>query len=450
LRSQIALIAKWKREFGQSLKQTLFSATSLISSLFLQISISYYFGISDQLAEFLSISALPYMVGGVIAGAINYGMLSSFISISQNRQISKESHDSYRFGSFFLFLVLISVLGFGLNSLLFQELNFVNVIVWATSLLIALNGYLLVIFISNEIYSPSSLSGVLLNLITISLLFFAHKNSTLWLSVAYLFGQLSVAIYLLSRARRDGFIRYSSLKFRIRFLAQLKSIFDGTVVTIIFAIVPWFDSLFYLLVSSKTLAEVSYAYKLSTSVASLVAVGPFIVFQRKLTQTFESDENLYHRVLFNLILGTFLVQFLIAILFVVFSVDLLELVYARGAFTLNDVSSVARIFPFYLFGGCYMIGVTLIFRGLFLRSLTVYTRWILLFFVVVYLVGMSTLYYRASSINFAITYMLSWFLVFFLSFVIFFKEKLYNRKLFYAALFFHLLVLIFTFYALIS
>jgi peptidoglycan biosynthesis protein MviN/MurJ (putative lipid II flippase) len=443
-------MAKWKGELMRSIKQTGFSALSLISSLALQISISAFFGVSDQLSDFLSISALPFMVGGVIAGAINYGMLSSFHSISQKRQLFEVSNDPYRFFSFFLLFILIASLGFGLDLLIYKHFNVVTLIVWVTSVFIALNGYLLVIFISNDSYTHSSLSGVVLNLTIVSFLLITQKNSTIWLSYSYLIGNLIVAIYLFSRALRYGFISLNSVKLQFDFGSYTKLILDGAVVTIVFAIVPWFDSLFYLIVESKTLAEVSYAYKMSTSIASLLAVGPFLVFQRKLSRTYESDEDLYYKELFYVILGTFLVQYIMAILFTVVRVDLLGIVYERGAFNEQAVTSVSKIFPFYLFGGCYMVGVTLIFRGLFLRNLTVYTRWIMAFFIIVYLTGMATLYYHPSSMNFALTYMLSWHLTFLFSFAVFFKKQLKTQKMFKFALLFQLLIFIFTVYVLIS
>jgi len=423
---------------------------ALGASLILQLTISFHYGISDQLSIFLSTSALPYMIGGIIAGGLNYGMLSVFNDISLKRRSAESENDPYLFGSFLLFFIIFSALGCTLNFVLNKGVSLDIFIVWITSALIAFNGYLLVIFVSNGVYSPSSISGLVLNFTAISFLLITQNKSASGLCFSYLFGNLALAIYLFSKALKKGWINYCAIRFQFSIRAHAKPIFDATLVTMIFAIIPWFDSLFYLVVNDRALAEVSYAYKLSTSIASLLAVGPFIVFQRKLSQTFEIDRNLYYRDLFRLSQVTFIVQFAIAVLLSAIKFDVLRLVYERGAFTFNDVSKVARIFPFYLFGSCYMIGVSLIFRGFFMCRLSKLTRYILLFFVIIYLLGMLTLYFRASSLIFALSYMLSWYLTFVLSFIFFFNNKLKNSKIFILTLMFHLLILILSLYVLLG
>lgn len=408
-----------------SISVSLINGVSMLLGFFSQMLIAYYFGTSVALDSFLIAYAMPSVfmgIGGAVFSSCLVPALTAFKEDTESLSVSI----SNTLVLAAIAAVAVSVAGGLLSGIALEastdmsgfdmeQTKSLAVIMWVAAGVSIFAGFLSAIYQLKKSFTIPSLvwlmptTGMMLGVIFLSGYF-----GIMGMALGFLgYSVLSVFFLLMGGIKND--IRLSSVTIRgvRQGLNAFSSIMPVGLSLLPFTILPAIDAYWASRLPEGGMSYLGYSTRLALALGNLVLNGIYMVILPYLSEDFNrnDDERFLSRLTGSI--KAVLLFFIPAVLFIVLNrIEIVGLLFKRGAFTEASVEGVAGVLPFYMFGLLAMGPTTLVSRAYFARRRPWRFGVIGAFFIVFYAATSGLLAGAFSYKGIGIAYLAYWVLFF--------------------------------------
>lgn len=412
--------------FKSSILVTCLSLALSVVGFFSQVLIAKFFGAGYSLDIYLTVSSFPLLFSAVISSALSYSLTPKLIDVRLKYQCSFG-----KFQGFFLkqliSIILVFILIFGLISYFFLPFIYSTIKVEYLSLahkilffswLNALSTILLGVFSSQynskqKFLHPLlfSFSPYLFSIIFIIL--FNQKFGVLSIAAGLFLGSWISVIWAFFNLRREISFYGISNDLRAIVWSYIKKLPISAIAMLCFTIYQSIDAFWAPKLGPSNLSYLGYCQRLLIAVGALVVTGPSTVLVPRLTQSiterrfddFLQDVGLIVKVIFSL-------ASLIAVTGSALSLEIIQIMFMRGAFRELDAIGVSKLLPWMLTGMVFMLCVVIMFRMLFVQKAAVFVAFIGISSAFLYFVFSGIAVSKGHVIGIAFAYIITWLFLF--------------------------------------
>jgi putative peptidoglycan lipid II flippase len=358
---------------------SLITLISYLISLVTQLTIAYYFGTSKELDIFILSSSVPTLIGGVISSALSFSLIPYLIK--KKEQIG---FDYANYVIFFiknviklaLFCAIVLLVGFhfffkslypAMSASEHLNASWVFLLFTINFFFGVLIGFGNAYHNANKMYViPLSINSLPYFFTIVIIYFFQNIFSILSIAIGQLLGSIIILIILywkIPLRTKDA----SQSKFKIEFKDYISTLKYALVAMLCFTFFQTSDSYWAFNLGSSNLSYLSYNQRLIIAIGSLIIAGPTTLLIPGLTKLnlIEGKIDFYKKTS-EIITIVFSIASLFAVIVSVFSKQLIELIFQRGAFSLYDTIAVSNLLPKMLIGMVFMLCEVVLFRIMFI------------------------------------------------------------------------------------
>lgn len=380
------LVTFWKKITSGSTNRKIFGAAMIIALLTAMVKVvavikelivAWKFGTNDELDAFLIAFVVPSFIINVIAGSFSSALIPTYIQLKEVE--GKKASQKLLSGVMIwgLALLTITTIIMVLTAPLYlphiargfdrQKLNLTYSLLRSLAPLVILEGIILIwgaVLNAGERFALAAFTPILAPLITIALLLGVNSWGSFTLVIGLILGaaiQIIILGIALKKQRMSLFPKWYGLDPHLRQVTrQYLPIVAGSLLMCSTAIV---DQSMAAMLSPGSVAALSYGNRVIalpitlTTTALSTAVIPY--FSKMIAG---QNWNDVRHTLKNYLWLIFVVTIPLTVIFMVFSEQIVRILFQRGSFTASDTNLVANIQVFYAFQIPFYIASILVVR----------------------------------------------------------------------------------------
>lgn len=341
-----------------------------ISAIIKELVVAWRFGTGNEVDAFLIALVIPEFIKVVVAGSFDAAFIPTYIQVREKegmgaaqRLFSGATLCSLGLLGITTILLLVTsslylpkiALGFSP-----EKLSLTYELLFAISPIVALSGLLATwsaVLNAGERFALASITPLITPSITIALILFARSWGVFALSGGLAIGAFLELVILGKALQRQGIClrpKWHGLDIHLRqVMSQYLPMITGSFLMCSSNLV---DSSMAANLSAGSVAALSYGYRLTSTPLSLMttALGTAVIpyFSKMIAR---KDWKEVNRTLHKYMKSIFIVAIPITLLLIVFSENIIQILFQRGAFTASDTHLVAQIqicfalqIPFYV------------------------------------------------------------------------------------------------------
>ncbi|EOR94011.1 Virulence factor mviN-like protein [Arcticibacter svalbardensis MN12-7] len=393
-----------------------------------QVLIAKYFGAGKDLDIFLTFSSLPVLVAAILSSALSYSLTPTLIDAKRIFDIEFKNIVGNLIKRILFYVSIIVVfVATGINFLIPRVYTEINIAMYGVGKQVLLLSSITVIatlfagffasqFNSDKHFVKPLLLNFLPYLFSIAFLLLFHASlGIVSIPLGIMIGtfiSVCISIFILKSQISFNKLSPSANAYVNKYL---KKIPIAAVAMLCFTIYQSIDAYWAPKLGPSYLSYLSYCQRLLIAVGALVITGPSTVLIPRLTlavlekrsNDFLMDVNLILKVIFSL-------ASVIAIIGSLLSKEIIEIMFQRGAFIVNDTVAIASILPYMLVGMIFMLCVVIMFRMLFVQKKIKFVALIGILSTILYFVFSGIAVYFSTIKGICMSYILTWVILFIL------------------------------------
>ncbi len=369
----------WKKLTTGSINRQIFGAALIVgvgtalvkvAAIIKELIVAWKFGTGDEVDAFLIALVIPDVVKSIVAGSFNAALIPTYIKVREKEGF--EASQRLFSGATICSLCLLSVttililvaaplylpkLALGFDS---GKLELTYKLLWTISPIVALSGIVATwsaVLNAGERFALASLTPLLTPMVTIALIFGAQSWGVFALSGGLAIGALLELLILGNSLKKQGISLqmqwYGFDKNLRQVLSQYLPMITGSFLMCSSSLV---DNSMAANLASGSVAALSYGNRLIASPISLMntALGTAVIpyFSKMIAL---EDWISVRATLTKYLKSMSLVTIPVTLVLIIFSENIIQVLFQRGAFTINDTHLVAQIqicfalqIPFYI------------------------------------------------------------------------------------------------------
>ena len=354
--------------FGLIFANAIFLTLNIVKG----IAIAYHIGVGADMDAFVAVDSIPTILLSLLSGAFLAGIVPELTKIKNSKE-QFEFCNSIISITLVIGLLLLFLLTFFSRSILMflYSLEKINVAVQLSYLIFPIICTGLIFHILKSIanthkifFLPALTSSIYILSIILCLVFLTPSLGVLSMGIGVLIGSFFQSVILLIRLRIHGF----KFKFHINLKnPHLVKIIKMTTPLIIGSVLVtlniFIDRIMASRIGTGYISALHYGYIPLTFILSFFTVGLSISILPYLSDyTAKCDVVKTKHLFCQLIRLTAFITFPIVILFMFLARPIIEIMLQRGAFTVDDTSSVVFVFKLYALGLPFAAINTIIIR----------------------------------------------------------------------------------------
>ncbi len=336
------------------------------------IFLAKYYGTSAISDSYQMAISIPMIVVGIVLYAYQAFTKGYYISEKNNR-VNEYTSTFLNFILIILLVILLIVMffsnyiirlfapGFNEEQFLYTS-EFILPITIGTAFLVISNILAEYLRCKNS-YIISQIAYLVINVIEIVTIFLAFYVDYIWLAYGYLIANLTYLVILLFFCVRKNFaynFMFKKEEFKL-FSKILIPIFLSSVITDINSMI---DKMFASNCGMGIVSTLSYATNIKT-VTLIIAAGILTVLFPKISKKYvERNFTEFKKLITKSLLVIIGIYVPITIVFIIFSKEIVKIVYFRGAFDLDSLTKTSLCLKMYIIG---IMGISI--RDLYIKAL---------------------------------------------------------------------------------
>jgi len=421
---------------GTSILVSLATVMVSLVNFLSQMVLAWKFGATNTMDTYLLSISVPMFVSGIVTVGLSYSLVPALI-LQQSRADNCRRFAGQLFVSFLLIATCIACLGYFVAphqisvlsaSLTEPELNSavaVARIAWITSGAMILSAFLRGMHNAKQSFLFASLVGMVPTLCIICTGLFISGDEIVSIAWAMLIGFLLLIPLLLIHSFQDFDFSKSFVASFTDGRSYLFSLPMTIFAVLCFTAFQAIDSYWAPQIGEGNLAYLGYCQRLVVALGNLVIAGPIAVVMPKLSLAHAQGRA--HDLLADtqrVIRMVLACSLPVAVLIGFLSKPVIQLLFERGAFTNQATHEVASLLPWMMAGMVPMLCVVVIFKALFARQMVSLAAAIGIFTTLFYFLLSAMLSHPFGAIGIAFAYASTWWVVFFLSIYVLWREDL--------------------------
>lgn len=403
-----------------------------------QLLLASVFGAGKLMDIYLSGSAVPVLISGLITASLSYSLTPHLIKI---RVSSEDNEYGYYVTRMFVRLVLYSgllcIVGMAIVSFSIIAILPVGSEHFATSIWINILSWLSTFFFILLAFNTCYFNAVRKFKFPLFLNFLPYLGSIVTCTLFYQsISILAIPIGLLSGTVVAFTISFFLMNYNFRidninvsFNQSIQSYFSRIplicIAMLCFSVYQSIDAYWAPRIGTAGLSYLGYCQRILVAIGTVVILGPSTVLIPRLTEAIaENRKNDFMNDTTIIIKLVIALSSLIAVIGSVLSEDIIRIMFERGAFKPIDTMRIAAVLPYMLTGMIFMLCGVILFRILFVKEMINIVAGLGITSTVVYFIfsGFGAVYIGLQGIGSA--YILTWLIILMFALYNIFKQDL--------------------------
>lgn len=407
----------------------LISTLTLVSSIVSfanQVLIASAFGTGHHMDTYLFLTSFPFLLSGVISSAFSFSLIPNFVTNTFNYFLKFLKTIIYFSLGLFLFFLLVYhfflIDYFGLEN--FPHIKLLNLLVWLVFLATIVFNVISCYFTSKSRFIIPVILNFFPFIFSIICILLMHDwgvcSIVLGLFAGYIFAISFSAYYFIRNEKYND----ENNDYKKEILLFLKSMRFSIISMLTFSVFQIVDAFWGKRLGESAISYLGYSQRIIIAVGALVITGPSSVLIPRLTTAYSNGNfKEYYQDSATVIKLVFSLTSFAAAIGSFFSYDIVQIMFQRGNFTEQSTQNVADILPYMLLGMTFMLSVVISFRSIFVQNISLKTSLIGVFTFVLYFLLSGLLSHYFSLKGIAISYIITWILIFFCTLYILFNDR---------------------------
>ena len=408
---------------------TILSVFLSIFGFLSQMLIAMFFGASNGLDIYLTLTSVPVLISSLIVTALSY-FLTPFLVKSKIKLGTENSvFLTHLLIKILLISILISIFGYIIfNTFLIDIFNnitpynkntskYISFIAWATIPFTIFSGFITCQFISKKKFITPVFLSFFPYFFSIILVFFYNRNlGVLSLSIGLFSGTFFATISGFLFLLRDFSFGKKSFEINNLIITFLKKLPIVALAMLCFTIFQSIDAYWANKLGPSNLSYLGYAQRIIIALGAIVITAPSSIMTPRITESLENKNyNNFAKEVKLIITLVISLGSMIALIVSIFAFKVVNVLLVRGLFTNSDAQKVATILPYMLIGMVFMLVVVIIFRILFVKNDVAFVALMGCVSVIFYYTFSGLAVYFNSLTGICIGYIINWFVLFLMS-----------------------------------